>query len=261
MKSTPSYSVPALEKGLNILELLAHASEPMTQSGIAKACRRSSSEIFRMLNLLEMRRYVVRDEAAGTYRLSLRLFQLAHSHSPIEQLIQAATGPMQALSRELGESCHLSMLEGDSITVIHAQESPANVRLSIQVGGTFSPLETVSGRLLLAFRPKNHLDAWLAQSEEFGRQSHNQQSVFRRKLGAIYADGYALSRDETVSGVVDAAVPVGGESLRAALAVSALVSPAREKDPAKFLKPMLRCAKEISKMAGFLVANVESNTD
>lgn len=251
MKSTPNYSVPALEKGLDILELLARSPEPLTQSGIAKACRRSSSEIFRMLNFLEMRGYVVRNESAATYRLSLRLFQLAHAHAPVEQLIQAAVGPMQALSRHLGESCHLSTLEGDSLIVIHAEESPAKVRLSIQVGACFSPLQTASGRLLLALLPKDRREAWLGQSKEFGRQTSSRRETLKQELETLHSTGYALSRDETVSGVVDAAVPVGCQEIRAALAVSALVSPAQDKDPGTFVKPMLRCANDIAKLAGF----------
>ncbi len=254
MKLNPSYSVPALEKGLDILELLAQSPEPLTQSGIAKACHRSSSEIFRMLNLLETRRYVVRDESAGTYRLSLRLFQLAHAHAPIAQLIQAAAGPMQALSRQLGESCHLSMLDGDALTVIHAEESPAKVRLSIQVGGHFSPLETASGRLLLALWPEQRREAWLAQLKEFGQHTRKRQLALRQEFETLRSAGCALSRDETVSGVVDAAVSVGGENFRAALAVSALVSPTQDKNPAAFVKPMLHCADEIAKLAGFSIS-------
>lgn len=253
MKSTPSYSVPALEKGLDILELLARSPEPLTQSGIAKACCRSSSEIFRMLNLLEMRGYVVRNESAGTYRLSLRLFQLAHAHAPIEQLIQAAAGPMRALSLQLGESCHLSTLEGDSLIVIHAEESPSKVRLSIPVGGCFSPLQTASGRLLLALWPKSRREAWLDQSGEFGRQTRSRRQTLKQELEELHLTGFSLSRDETISGVVDAAVPVGCDGIRAALAVSALVSPAKDKDPETFVKPMLRCADDIAKLAGVSV--------
>ena len=73
MKTLPAYSVPALEKGLDILEALSASSQPQSLSGLAHLLERNSNEIFRMLNLLERRNYVLRDESGG-YRLSLRMY-------------------------------------------------------------------------------------------------------------------------------------------------------------------------------------------
>ena len=52
------YRAPALEKGLDILELLARATAPMTISQIASALGRSVSELFRMVIALEHRGYI-----------------------------------------------------------------------------------------------------------------------------------------------------------------------------------------------------------
>ena len=119
---TPDYSVPALEKGLEILEALSASSEPLTLSGLASVLRRKNNEIFRMLNLLERRGYVLRDDSGG-YRLSLRIFQLAHTQSAVEKLIHAAMPPLRELSALTGESCHLSVLEGAEIVVLARVES------------------------------------------------------------------------------------------------------------------------------------------
>jgi DNA-binding IclR family transcriptional regulator len=49
---TPTYSAPALEKALDILELLAESDQPLSQSGIAESLDRSVGEIFRVLQTL-----------------------------------------------------------------------------------------------------------------------------------------------------------------------------------------------------------------
>src|ERR1035437_6285114 len=103
-----AYQVPALEKGLDVLELLSRHREPLSLAQIASALHRTRNELFRMLNCLENRRYLARDAASGTYSLTLRLFEMAHTHSPVERLIKAATPPMRDLSHRLRESCHLS---------------------------------------------------------------------------------------------------------------------------------------------------------
>ena len=44
-----SYRVPALEKGLEVLECLANQGSPMTQSQLARALGRGPNELFRTL--------------------------------------------------------------------------------------------------------------------------------------------------------------------------------------------------------------------
>lgn len=56
--SERKYRAPALEKGLDILELLARNSSPMTTSQMACALGRSVSELFRMVLALEYRGYI-----------------------------------------------------------------------------------------------------------------------------------------------------------------------------------------------------------
>src|SRR5215472_10472639 len=56
--SKMSYAAPALEKGLDILELLGRQRDGLTKSQLARSLDRSASEIFRMLVCLEQRGYV-----------------------------------------------------------------------------------------------------------------------------------------------------------------------------------------------------------
>ena len=55
------YRAPALDKGLDILELLARAHAPLSMTGVAAAIGYSKGEIFRMLQVLEERGYIARE--------------------------------------------------------------------------------------------------------------------------------------------------------------------------------------------------------
>ena len=60
------YRAPALDKGLDILELLARAHTPLSMTGVAAAIGYSKGEIFRMLQVLEERGYIAREtESCG----------------------------------------------------------------------------------------------------------------------------------------------------------------------------------------------------
>src|SRR5215469_9025953 len=64
------YPTPALEKGLDILELFASTPEGMTVSEVARRLNRTMSEIFRMLLCLEHRGYLAQSATKDRYHLT-----------------------------------------------------------------------------------------------------------------------------------------------------------------------------------------------
>src|SRR5689334_16359281 len=203
------YHVPALEKGLDILETLANSAVPQSLSELARSLHRSSSELFRMLDSLERRGYILKNVVSGNYRLSLKLYELAHTHSPVEQLLSAAAKPMRDVAERLRESCHLSVLSRGQVVVLAQEESPDKVRLSVEVGARFSAIHTVSGRLLLAQLESDHVADLLAADSEYRDLSRTQQKQLMVDLKEIRQKGVSMAVNETLVGVQDFAVPVG----------------------------------------------------
>lgn len=258
MASKPDYSAPALEKGLDILETLSANPEPLTLSALARLLRRGNNEIFRMLNLLEERRYILRDEA-GAYRLSLRLFQIARTHNPVRRMIEAAEPAMRELVGATSESCHLSVLEGAEIVVLSSVECPLPVRLSIAVGGRFDVIRTASGRALLSSFTEARQADILKGSPAFRAMSSSEKKAFWTSLASSVRKGVVTASNETVAGVLDAAVTVGtpDSGIHAALAISALTNTRDRRNAKEFLKPLEACAKKINTALGAIL--VERN--
>ncbi|PAZ01438.1 MAG: hypothetical protein CAK90_00370 [Spartobacteria bacterium AMD-G4] len=250
-KKIPCYPVPALDKGLDILEALSASSEPLTLSALAQFLKRKNNEIFRMLNLLERRRYVLRDEAGG-YRLSLRMYQLANAQPSLARLIEVAMPALRELSRTTGESCHLSVLEGLEIVILARVESSNRVRLVVELGGRFSALTTVSGRMILSNKEPGVRQELLDSAPEFQRLKPKDRRALMERIELIARDGFSAAKDETVSGVVDAAVAIGGSSsgIDAAIAIAALTTESRRRDPQEFRHPLEECAKTLRDRLG-----------
>src|ERR1700756_4780053 len=80
-----NYATPALEKGLDVLELLAHQPAGLTKSQMARELNRTVSEIFRMLLCLERRGYIAQ-LSEERYSLTLKLFKLVQEHPRTERL-------------------------------------------------------------------------------------------------------------------------------------------------------------------------------
>lgn len=73
----PSYRAPALEKGLDILELMAGVPEGLGQAEIARRLGRSVGEIFRMLACLVERGYLAVRRPGAVYVVTERVRRLA----------------------------------------------------------------------------------------------------------------------------------------------------------------------------------------
>jgi len=112
------YPTPALEKGLDALELLASESEGLTKTEVARRLGRTVSEVFRMLVCLETRGYIARSGSDDRYSLTLHLFRLAYEHPPIERLTTEALPIMRHVTRQIKQSCHLGVLDGDRVVII-----------------------------------------------------------------------------------------------------------------------------------------------
>ena len=61
----PKYAVPAVEKALDVLELLSAQAVPMTQAQLCRALGREPSELFRLLSALEARGYLPGEGSGG----------------------------------------------------------------------------------------------------------------------------------------------------------------------------------------------------
>lgn len=249
----PSYRVPALEKGLDILEHLAAQGVPMTQAALARGLGRGPSELFRMLACLEQRGYLHRDAVSGTYGLTLRLYELSRAHSPFERLLQAAARPMRELADALRESCHLSVLHRGQLVVLAQEENMAPLRLSVEVGAAFPPIHTVSGRLLLAHATPEVRDELLAHDTQWARLGKAAQREFHERLVVIRERGYETASGESVAGITDLAVLIGtlDSTVKAALAVSTL-----SRETEHFIDTALpearRYAERVSRLAGII---------
>lgn len=245
-QTPPSYQVPALDKGLDILELLAATRKPQTLADLARELDRTSSELFRMVATLEKRDYMIRDPATGAYRLSMKLYEMSHMHSPVEKLVRAARGPMRELADAARESCHLSVLERGRLVVVAEEASTERVRLSVEVGSTAPALDTASGRVLLGHLRPAELDDLLNRDPNYSKLSRRRRAAVRKELKQIRTDGYTIA-PSAYRFITDIAVVVGLPDIGAvaSLAIPLLAGGVSDGKAQQARKLMQRCAETI----------------
>jgi DNA-binding IclR family transcriptional regulator len=246
------YHVPALEKGLDILEELSAALVPMSLSDLAQTLQRGRNELFRMLICLEARGYIVKDKNTGNYTLSLKLYQLAHRESIIRRLLAHALPRMHDLAGTIRECCHIAVLDQEYIVVLDQVFSPEIFNLAIKIGSRQSAIGTPSGRLLLAYMPEQQRESMLARNPDYQVLEKAQKIALEEKMKTIREAGYSYSEGEPFVGGRSVAVLVGNPEVGiiASLAVPTLMAQGHNKDLAPMIAHMQGCAAEITKSLG-----------
>ena len=78
----------------------------LSQAEIAKALDRTPNEIYRMLDRLTRRQYVMTHECRTVTNSTLKLFTLAHQHAPIRRLVPLAMPELRDFARMAQQACH-----------------------------------------------------------------------------------------------------------------------------------------------------------
>ena len=202
------YAAPALEKGLDILELLVAEQHGLPLQEIARRLGRTANELFRMLDVLVRRGYLAR-QPDGTYILTLLLFDLAHRHPPVDRLVTAAQADMQSLARTIGQSTHLSVHHDARLVVLVRAESPEPIGYSVRPGAHFAFRDDrVSARVIAAFQPEAKRALFVAELLTGGKGIRARRSSVADRLAAIREQGFDEGPSDTVPGVTDICFPI-----------------------------------------------------
>ena len=201
------YRAPALDKGLDILELLAATAEGLSQAEIAKALDRSPNEIYRMLDRLVRRDYVCRT-SGDRYEITLKLFELAHKQPPLHRLISQAAPVLRGFTARGEQSVHLVVQERNILVVIAQFDGPGYWNVSIRIGSRIGLVNTGSGHVFLAFASSDERALML---EAQGRDIPDTLPPgLEERLAQVREQGYENMPSAQTPGVSNLSVPIFG---------------------------------------------------
>src|ERR1700719_3394886 len=205
-KASSRYPTPALEKGLDILEVFASEPTGLTKSDVARKLGRTISEIFRMLLCREERGYIAQSPGTDRYNLTLHLFKLAQEHPPIKRMTMQALPIMQQVAHELSQSCHLGVLNGGQVVIIAQVDSPVSPGFYVKAGAVVDLMHAATGHVILAHQTQETrgraIQTWCQQ---------NNAQVPRdlaAHLNKIKRQGYEERESYQVNGIVNVSCPV-----------------------------------------------------
>jgi DNA-binding IclR family transcriptional regulator len=217
------YRAPALEKGLDVIELLAAEKSPLNLSAISQRLGRSSGELFRMLQVLEFKGFITTSENGSGYVLTNRLFALAMAQAPVRSLVETALPVMRKLVNDIGQSAHIAVASEDQIVVITRIERPGDLGFSVRIGYRREIASATSGLVLFAYQNDEVRRLWLRKCRLKGDAADS----FVERANVVRSRGYHEAASHFVRGIVDLSAPI----LRGDTAVAALTVPFVHSNP------------------------------
>lgn len=211
------YRAPALDKGLDILELLAGIDGSLTQAEIAKELGRSPNEFYRMLDRLSRRGYVARIDG-DRYALTLKMFGMAQFHAPTRRLASLATPLLRDLAAQTKQANQLVVFDRGNPVVIAQQEAPGYWGISIRVGSHIGLFDTGSGHVLLAFSSPERRQMMVAENQDTGAPARDIPKKLEARFEKIRKLGYESMPSAQTVGVTNLSAPVlapNGEAVAA----------------------------------------------
>ena len=201
------YSAPALEKGLDILELFASTPEGLTVSEVARRLDRTVSQIFRMILCLQARGYLAQSATDDTYHLTLRLFRIAQEHPPTKRLVTEALPSMHELAQKLRQSCHLGIIDGGHVVILAQVDSPEPTGFYVKIGSKVELMHAATGHVILAHQSEDGraraLDEWRLETKK-----RSPPPDLEKHLEKIRGRGFERRASYQVAGVINVSFPI-----------------------------------------------------
>jgi IclR family acetate operon transcriptional repressor len=205
-----SVGVSAVERAMRIVELLsatphgAHITDLSRELGINKAL------VFKILMSLVAARYVYKDEASQTYRVSSKLLATAFRYLMQLDIYDALLPILRQLAEDTGELAELIWLQNDRLVIVAKAESPRRVKVVDYLGEEQHLHATASGKVYLAGLPE---EAAIDLLRARGMPRLHDNTItdldrFRLELARVRAQGYATNVQETGPEVVAVAAPI-----------------------------------------------------
>lgn len=207
-KKKAYYKISTLEKGLQVIELLARNNR-MSVTEVANRLGQNRSASHRFLATLRELGYVHRDNRSR-YRLSLKLFELANCIDDIDEVRSITRSFMRELSAAHGETVNLGRLEDDHVIIIDTVLGTEVIKFDSRIGDR-SPVHTLAmGKAILSFRPEAEQDAYIEKAEftPLTEKTITSKADFKAELIKTRNRGYAVDDEEWCLGLRCVSIPV-----------------------------------------------------
>ena len=223
----PGYMVPALERGLRMLQAFSRDVPVQSLGELARELELPRATVFRLADTLEHLGFLVRDPETGEYRIGAAALKLGWNYLSALELPDIAYPYLAQLRHKARASVHMAVRDGREI--VYVSRLPVNAALTsnIRVGARLPAHATSMGRALLQGLAADELAELYRGIDELAPFSPETPATVEALKALLASDaangGIVISRGYYERGVVSIAAPIrdGADRVVAAINITA----------------------------------------
>ncbi|MCQ6274154.1 IclR family transcriptional regulator [Bacillus sp. V3B] len=243
----------SVQNGLLLLKVFSKDRPVWGITDISRELQLPKSTVSRLVGDLIKEGYL--QKIGSKYRLGLSILCLAGVNMSNLEIHREAFEPLKSLVSKIDESAHISMLEGIQLIYLLKVECKQRVRLLSHVGQYRPPSCSSSGKLLLAYQPREIIDQVIKNGlPKRGPNSVTDPDQLLDELTTIKQNEYCVCIDEMHDDVVSIASPIKDYTGKVTASVS-IAGPRQrihEEFIPYFIDEIIKTGNEISYRLGYM---------
>ena len=214
-------SVPALEKGMVILERLARSKNGLSLSELLRDLSLPRSSTYCILVTLERLGYLHRNEVTGRYMFGMKLFTLANMAMNGLSLRKQGAPFIRKLMEKTRLTVHMTIQEQNEAVIIEKIESPYAPVVGTWVGKRMGIHCTAAGKALISDWLEEDIDRLV----HCGLPRYNENTIIsprklKLELAQVRKQGFSVDDEEETIGSRCIGAPITNQAGRIVSAVS-----------------------------------------
>lgn len=216
---------PVVVKAFAVFEAILSARRPLSLPELAEALGRPKQTVHRTAKQLEQHGYLVREPVRDRYAIGPKLYALSTDVLGWCTRFAPRHATLGRLVDEIGETCNIGILDGDSVLYLDRVESNFPLRAGLHPGSRVPIHCTGLGKLFLAYLPTRTRKRVLERIDlkSFTDRTITDSDALEANCAEIRQRGYSVNNEEYHDGIISVAVPVhsGTQQVISGLAVHA----------------------------------------
>ena len=254
VKSQEENYLSSVKNALRILRSFSVDEPEKKISELSMKLGINKSTVSRTMSTLASEGFVYKDPDTQKYRLGFSILALGGVLNSSTDVYLESQSVLNKLVANIGETAHLSVLDGTDIIYLNKVECNHPVRFLTHVGRRNPAYCTSSGKVLLAHAEQSILDLVLNQElKAFTSNTITKPEELLAHLQEIKETGYAFSYEEFTEGVSSIAAPIYNYEGKVVAAIT-VVGPIQRIQHHKvhgYAKKIMEAGMEISHRMGY----------
>lgn len=207
-EATSRDHVGSLERGLQVMEILARHPQGMTLTEMAEAAGLTRAGARRFLLTLTATGYA--SQSGRRFSLSPRLLSVARTWLGGASLWTFATPIMREVGARFDEACNAAVLSGQDVVYVARIPGRRILSVSLDIGTRLPAYCTSMGRVLLGGLADDELQSFLGQAtlERRTPKTITDRRALADAIGEARTKGFAIVDGELEPGLRSIAAPI-----------------------------------------------------